>query len=310
MTDYFVHSHGIVEPGARIGARTRVWAFAHILPGAKLGEDCNICDHCYIENDVVMGDRVTVKPFVPLPDGLRVEDDVFIGPNAAFTNDHFPRSKQYPSEFLRTTLRRGCSIGANAVVLPGVTVGHYAMVGSGSLVSKNVPPNAVVMGVPARVVGFVNSARNGRNRVIADGENTDELLATGASLFKLKLVHDTDGSLAVNEFSRLLPFTSHRYFVVYNVPDDDVRGQHGHRVQHEFLTCIRGSCQVLVDDGAHRAEVLLDSPEKGLHLPPMRWATQYKYSPDAALVVLSSGEYDPADYIHDYDEFLSPVGAK
>jgi acetyltransferase-like isoleucine patch superfamily enzyme len=310
MTDYFVHPHGIVEPGAQIGARTRVWAFTHVLPGAKIGEDCNICDNCFVENDVILGDRVTVKPFVPLPDGMRIEDDVFIGPNAAFTNDHFPRSKGYEAKLQGITIRKGASIGANAVVLPGVTVGRNAMVGSGSVVSKDVPPNAVVMGIPARVVGFVNSERNARLRPIAGAENMEELKATGAALVTLKTIHDPDGSLSVNEFAKLLPFTPRRYFVVYDVPEEDLRGHHAHRVQHEFLTCIRGSCHVMVDDGQHRAEVVLDSPELGLHLPPKRWAAQYKYSSDAALVVLSSGEYEAEDYIHDYEEFLALVGVK
>ena len=308
MNDYFVHPHGIVEPGAQIGARSRVWAFAHVLPGAKIGEDCNICDNCFVENDVVLGDRVTVKPFVPLPDGLRIEDDVFIGPNAAFTNDHFPRSKQYPAEFPRTTLRKGATIGANAVILPGVTVGCHAMVGSGSVVSNDVPPNAVVMGVPARVVGFVNSQRNGRLKPITVADNTDELTATGASLLTLQTVPDPDGSLAVNEFAKILPFLPRRYFIVHDVPETNVRGRHAHRTQHQFLTCVHGSCRVVVDDGHRRAEVILDSPGVGLHVPPMRWAVQYRYSPDAALLVLSSGEYDAADYIHDHDEFLSLVG--
>jgi UDP-3-O-[3-hydroxymyristoyl] glucosamine N-acyltransferase len=114
--NYFVHPQGICESSA-IGVRTKIWAFAHVLPGAVIGEDCNVCDHVFIENDVVIGNRVTVKCGVQLWDGLRVEDDVFIGPNATFTNDPFPRSKQRPEQFEITYLRRGCSIGANATIL-------------------------------------------------------------------------------------------------------------------------------------------------------------------------------------------------
>lgn len=310
MSDYFVHPNGIVEAGAQIGAKTRVWAFAHVLPGAKIGEECNICDHCYVENDVVLGNRVTVKPFVPLPDGLRIEDDVFIGPNAAFTNDHFPRSKHFLSEFPHTTLRKGCTIGANAVVLPGVTVGRHAMVGSGAVVSNDVPPNGIVMGAPARVVGFVNSKRDGHLNPITVEDDTTELTATGVSLIKLKTISDPDGSLVVNEIAKLLPFTTKRYFLVYDVPYHDVRGLHAHRVQHQFLTCVRGSVHVMVDDGHHRAEVILDSPGVGLYAPPMHWGAQYKYSPGSVMLALSSSEYDPDDYIHDYDEFLSLTGAE
>lgn len=309
MTDYFVHPNGIVEPGAQIGEKTRVWAFAHVLPGARIGRDCNICDHCYVENDVVLGDRVTVKPFVPLPDGLRIEDDVFIGPNAAFTNDHFPRSKHYLSEFPHTTLRKGCTIGANAVILPGVTVGRYAMVGSGAIVSSNVPPNAIVKGVPARVVGFVNSERNGHLKPLSINGDLTELNATGATLIKLQTISDPDGSLVVNEMAKLLPFAPRRYFIVYDVPNHEVRGGHAHRIQHQFLTCVRGSVQVMVDDGHHRAEVILDSPGVGLYIPPMHWAVQYKYSAGSAMLALSSSEYAPEDYIHDYDEFFTLTGA-
>ena len=146
--DAFIHAAAIVEPGAKIGARTRVWAWAHILPGAVIGEDCNICDHCFIENDVRIGNRVTVKCGVFLWDGITVEDDVFIGPAVAFTNDKFPRSKVYPDKFSETVLKQGASLGANATILP-VVVGRGAMVGAGSVVTKDVPDHSLVTGVPA-----------------------------------------------------------------------------------------------------------------------------------------------------------------
>ncbi|MDP4644904.1 MAG: N-acetyltransferase, partial [Opitutales bacterium] len=117
-----------------IGAGTSVWQFCVVLPEAKIGSECNICSHCLIENDVIVGDRVTVKCGVQLWDGLRVEDDVFIGPNVTFTNDKQPRSKQYPDEFPKTMIRRGASIGANATILPGIEIGEGAMVGAGAVV--------------------------------------------------------------------------------------------------------------------------------------------------------------------------------
>jgi UDP-2-acetamido-3-amino-2,3-dideoxy-glucuronate N-acetyltransferase len=121
------------------------------MPGAVIGADCNICDHTYVEGDVVVGDRVTIKSGVYLWDGIRIEDDVFIGPQATFTNDPFPRSRR-PFEATITTLRRGASIGAGAVILPGLTIGERAMVGAGAVVTKDVPGDAVVLGNPARVV--------------------------------------------------------------------------------------------------------------------------------------------------------------
>ncbi|MEI6613690.1 MAG: UDP-N-acetylglucosamine 2-epimerase (non-hydrolyzing) [Chrysiogenales bacterium] len=151
---YSSHEQALVEPGARIGERTRIWAFAHVLPGAKIGTDCNICDHVSIENDVQIGDHVTIKCGVQLWDGLRVEDDVFIGPNATFTNDIFPRSKQYPKKFMQTHIRTGASIGANATILAGVTIGEKAMVGAGAVVTKDVPAYAIVVGNPARIIRY------------------------------------------------------------------------------------------------------------------------------------------------------------
>src|SRR5678815_963753 len=155
MTNFYKHPGALVESD-RIGAETRVWAFAHILPGAVLGGGCNVCDHVFIENDVTIGNRVTIKCGVQLWDGIRIEDDVFIGPNATFTNDRAPRSNQHLSEYPLTILRKGCSIGANATILPGVTIGQSAMVGAGAVVTRDVPAFAIVTGNPARISGYVN----------------------------------------------------------------------------------------------------------------------------------------------------------
>lgn len=133
----------------QIGAGTRVWQFTVVLAGARIGADCNINAQVFIENDVVLGDRVTVKCGVQLWDGLRVADDVFIGPNVTFTNDRYPRSKQYPEAFQRTVIQAGASIGANATILGGVTIGAGAMVGAGSVVTKNVPAGELWYGNPA-----------------------------------------------------------------------------------------------------------------------------------------------------------------
>lgn len=153
MLNYFVHSHALVE-STKIGDNTRIWAFAHVLPQATIGSDCNICDHVFIENDVVVGDRVTVKCGVQLWDGLRVADDVFIGPNATFTNDLYPRSKT-PFQLLTTIVERGATIGANATILPGLTIGAGAMVAAGAVVTKDVPAGALVAGNPARLIRYI-----------------------------------------------------------------------------------------------------------------------------------------------------------
>lgn len=154
----FVHERALVDEGVTIGPGTRVWGFTHLLSGARIGADCNICEQVFIEGDVVVGDRVTVKCGVQLWNGLRVEDDVFIGPNVTFTNDLFPRSRRYPEVFMRTHIKTGASIGGGAVILPGLTIGEKAMVGAGSVVTKCVPAGAVVVGNPARVIRLLAEA--------------------------------------------------------------------------------------------------------------------------------------------------------
>ncbi len=135
-----------------IGEGTTVWQFCVILKGAKIGKNCNINCQVFIENDVIIGNDVTIKPGVQLWDGTIIEDKVFIGPNATFTNDLKPRSKQYPKVFLKTIVKSGASIGANATILPGVTIGENALIGAGSVVLKDVPPNSVWVGNPAKQI--------------------------------------------------------------------------------------------------------------------------------------------------------------
>lgn len=305
MTHY-VHPQGICET-AKIGDATRVWAFAHVLPGAQIGADCNICDYVFVENDVVIGDRVTVKNGVQVWDGVTLSDDVFVGPNVTFTNDRMPRSKIHPAEFARTVVAEGASIGGGAVILSGVRVGRRAMVGAGAVVTKDVPPNAIVIGNPARIVGYVDTMAEPTEIVELSGGGVAELppvRVPGVELRQIRSVVDLRGSLVAADFSSDLPFVPRRAFTIFDVPTRDVRGEHAHHACKQFLLCLAGRVSCVVDNGVTRQEFRLDRPDVGLYMPAMTWGTQYNYSSDAVLLVFASHEYDAHDYIRDYDEFL------
>lgn len=303
----FIHPNAIVEQGAMIGEGTRIGAFAHVLPGAKIGRDCTICNGVFVEHGVVIGDRVTIQNGVQLWDGVRLEDDVFVGPNATFTNDLFPRSNRSPEKLLPTCVRRGASIGANATILAGVEVGGNAMVGAGAVVTHHVPPNSIVAGNPARIRGYVSAIERDavRSRVVVN--NADDLSVSKAKLIRLPRIVDLRGSLSFGEYDKHLPFAPKRYFVIFGVPSMEVRGEHAHRAQHQYLVCLQGSCAIVLDDGKNRDEVVLNQPDVGLHIPPMVWAIEYKFTHDAILLVLASDVYDADDYIRSYDEYLKVV---
>lgn len=285
-----------------------MWPFAHILAGAQVGEDCNICEQVFIENDVIIGDRVTIKLGVYLWDGLRVEDDVFIGPNATFSNDPFPKSKVYPKSYLQTRLCKGCSIGANATVLPGLTVGEGAMVGAGAVVTHNVPAHTQVVGNPARIVKYISpegqDAASWENVPTTAGAGEHVVASCGtAMLYDFASFSDMRGSLVVFDFVQQQLFEPKRFFIVHDVPSSKVRGEHAHKRCHQFLVCVHGSVQVGVDDGESRGNFELKSPGQGLYVPAGVWAMQHHFSPEAKLLVFASESYEAEDYIRDYGAF-------
>lgn len=151
-SEYFVHDEAIVDTD-NIGEHTKVWGFSHVFPKAEIGKNCNICEHVLIENDVILGDNVTVKSGVYIWDGIRIADNVFVGPSVTFINDRHPRSKQYPEEFSKTIIKEWASLGANSTIMCGVNIGEASTVGAGSVVLKDVNPYEIVVGNPARVVG-------------------------------------------------------------------------------------------------------------------------------------------------------------
>jgi UDP-2-acetamido-3-amino-2,3-dideoxy-glucuronate N-acetyltransferase len=306
-----IHPTADVQSGA-IGEGTRIWQFCVILPNATLGSGCNICAHVLIENDVRIGDNVTVKSGVQIWDGVTLENDVFVGPNVTFTNDLQPRSKKYPDHYISTLVRRGASIGANATILPGMTIGEQAMVGAGAVVTRSVPDYAKVVGNPATIIGYTNtSARAPETSQEASGAIAAVAsIVPGVELLPLRVASDMRGKLTVAQEGQGLPFIPHRIFMVHDVPSRDTRGEHAHRECHQLLICVHGECIAVADDGSRRQEFLLDANDKALYMPPRIWGTQYRYSTDAVLLVLASLPYDPTDYIRDYREFLSLVEEK
>jgi acetyltransferase-like isoleucine patch superfamily enzyme/dTDP-4-dehydrorhamnose 3,5-epimerase-like enzyme len=287
-----------------------VWAFAHVLPGARIGTECNICDNVFVENDVVIGDRVTIKCGVQVWDGVTLANDVFVGPNVTFTNDRMPRSKIYPAAFATTVVAQGASLGGGSVILPGVHIGRNAMVGAGAVVTRDVPPNAIVVGNPARIIGYVDSLPEPPEMSeLRDAAAPDlpQVRVPGVALHHIRSAVDLRGSLVAADFSTDLPFVPRRAFTVFDVPTKNVRGEHAHRKCEQFLLCLAGSVSCLVDNGTTRQEFRLNKPDVGLYVPAMVWGSQYNYSPNAVLLVFASDEYDADDYIRDYDEYLGTV---
>ena len=294
-----IHPNADVQ-SSQIGEQTRIWQYCVVLPGARIGDNCNICSHCFVENDVIIGDRVTVKCGVQLWDGIELEDDVFIGPNVTFTNDPNPRSQQHPNTFSKTIVKQGASVGANATLLPGITIGKDAMVGAGSVVTADVPHGTVVVGNPARVLRYtVNPESTG-----AESGVLSESRIHGVRWIELTGVRDVRGQLTVAEWSKHFPFSPKRIFFVHEVPSTKIRGAHAHKKCEQILLCLTGSVHVVVDNGNQREDLVLDSPSRALLVPAGIWATQYQYSANAVLAVFASHEYDEADYIRDFDSYL------
>jgi UDP-2-acetamido-3-amino-2,3-dideoxy-glucuronate N-acetyltransferase len=304
----FVHPAGICE-SAQVGEGTRIWAFAHVLPGARIGRDCNICDGVFIENDVVLGDAVTIKSGVQLWDGVRLGHRVFVGPNATFTNDRFPRSKQRPAGFLQTIVEDDASIGANATILPGVRIGYGAMIGAGAVVGNDVPARAIAVGNPGRVVGYAGAiesetAESGAAESAAAISGRLWADDFGARLIQLQNHPDARGRLVAAE-TRDLPFQPKRLFLVDRVTAGNARGPHCHRVCQQLLIAVAGEMKAAVDDGKNAHVVRLNDPQLGLYVPPMVWSMQFGHTPGAVLLVLASEPYDRADYVGDYAQFIA-----
>jgi len=214
----------------------------------------------------------------------------------------------------RIVLDADVCIQAGAIVYGSVTIGHGALVRAGAVVNRDVPPHAVVAGSPAQIVGYTTSFPSGSGLAsTAQRSATPDRIASGVrgvTVHRLPKVLDLRGNLTVGEFGQSVPFEAKRYFMVFGVPNAEVRGEHAHRTCHQFLICAHGRLSVVADDGTNREEFELDEPSIGLHLPPLTWGVQYKYSSDAVLVVFASEHYDASEYIRDYAEFMELTSRK
>lgn len=259
-----------------------------------------------IEAGCVVGARCVVRSGAHLGAGAWLDADVMVGPNATL------EAGSDALEETRVKVQAGVRIGANATICAGVTLSARSEIRPGAVVTRSVPPCAIVEGNPATIVGYVDTEIDKAVNAESSGRrlaSVEQTPVKGVTVHRFPVHPDLRGNLTVGEFDRQVPFTPQRYFMVFGVPSREIRGEHAHRECHQFLICVHGSCSVVADDGHKRVEVLLDEPSKGVYLPPMTWGVQYKYSADAVLLVFASHHYDAADYIREYDAFQLAVTA-
>ncbi len=239
-----------------------------------------------------------------MPESAQIAEGVTFGPRVVLAGDGI-------------VLRQNARLDAAAVIGADVTIGQGAWVRAGAVVLRSVPPNAIVEGNPAQVVGYLDGEGARRK---SDPKHIDihalshlprpskvDLGVGNSAMFLMRRITDARGALTVGEVPTEVPFSPARYFVVFDVPSMELRGEHAHKHCQQFLICLHGSCRVLLDDGQNRCEVTLDRPDMGVFMPEMIWGTQYRYSSDAVLLVFASRTYEADDYLRTYDEFLAEL---
>ena len=279
-----IHQTAIIEKSARLGKNLTIG------PNAVIGDNVTIGDNCIIDSGVNIS-RNSI-----------LESGVIIGSNTVFIEANIE------NEETETIIKKMVKIGPNTTIYPNIIVGESAAVKPGTVLMRTVPPYAIVEGNPATIVGYIDTIyrTNDLKKIPAiQKELKSELIGVkGVTYHNFPIIPDLRGNLTVGEFNNQIPFEAKRYFLIYGVPTREVRGEHAHRLCHQFLICIHGHCSIVTDDGNNRVEILLDSPNKGLYLPPMTWSIQYQYSQDAILLVFASHYYDSDDYIRDYENFI------
>jgi carbonic anhydrase/acetyltransferase-like protein (isoleucine patch superfamily) len=256
--------------------------------------------HAHVSKSATIGAGSSIDVGAFLPGNVRIGNYVTVGPNVTFEDSGDSGSN------LEILVGDNVFIGAGAVICSGLTIASGSRVSPGAVVNRSVPQGAIVEGNPAQIVGYVDAQRpqpvSGTGSV--GTQQNEELPVKGVRIVNFPVIPDLRGMLTVGEFEKQIPFVPKRYFMVYGVPNREVRGEHAHLECHQFLICVHGSCTVVADDGYRKVEVVLDSPNKGIYLPPLTWGIQYKYTDSALLLVFASHYYDSDDYIRNYDSFL------
>jgi UDP-2-acetamido-3-amino-2,3-dideoxy-glucuronate N-acetyltransferase len=286
---------------------TAVHATSRVGSGVRLGRNVQIGPFSFLDGDMSVGEGARLCGGVVFDGGLRIGAHCHIEPGVTLT-----RGAKTSSGAAPVVIEDRVFIGAGSVLSEGVRIGMGARIAAGTVVTRDVPPYALVSGNPAVIEGYVQSEAQGPIPELgASPQRTvgaHRCSVAGVAIYNLRRHEDLRGALCAGEFPRDIPFQPKRYFLVFDVPSSETRGEHAHRVCEQYLTCVNGSIAVVVDDGRHREEITLDHPTQGLYIPPGVWGIQYKFSSDAVLLVFASHEYDPADYIRNYSEFLGERG--
>ena len=269
---------------------------AHVGPGADIAPDAAVGPNCVLRGEISIGARTTLGPSVSLAGAVVIAADCRIDAGVTTTEGLSGAGGA------RLVLGAGVQVGAGSVLTLGLEIGAGARIEAGSIVTRAVPAHAIVAGDPAVVVGFVTTEPP---PTFTDGNVIHSRAVAGVSFHRFPVVREPRGSLIFSEFGMEVPFVPKRYFMVHDVPPHQLRGTHARETCGELLVCVAGSINAVVDDGLSREEYVLDRPHLGLYIPPLVWATQYKHTPDAILMVFATHHYEADDYIVDYDGFVA-----
>jgi len=284
---------------------------SHIEDGVFIHETAAIGPNCYLRGKISIAAHVDIKGGVTLVGNIVVGENAILEPGVCIAADR-PENGAINDQI---TVGPHAHLGAGCILRQGVSIGTHAWVEPGSVLLRNIPPHAIVAGNPAIITGYLRDKSQPKliPPIIVDGPDNPGVYTCqcqGVEIHSFNRIRDLRGDLTVGEFEKNIPFTPKRYFIVFDVPSSETRGEHAHKRCHQFLICPSGTVSVVVDDGIIREEILLDKPNMGLLIPAGIWAIQYRYSNKATLLVFASEHYDPCDYIRNYDEFIEYRQAK